>query len=102
MPPARTRALLVLLCACGNSHSTGFSSSDEAPSDAAAMSDDGVPPASSGDGGSVGEVFPSSDGAASIMTSPVSDAGIVLPANFVMTEHGGYALGPPILGDGAD
>jgi hypothetical protein len=27
---------------------------------------------------------------------------IMLPSNFVHTEFGGYALGPAIMGDGAD
>jgi fibro-slime domain-containing protein len=47
------------------------------------------------DGGTSGHFGPTPEGGAS------ADV-FVLPANFVPTEKGGYALGPPVTGDGSD
>jgi fibro-slime domain-containing protein len=101
MTVTRLRGLLVFVCACGSSPST-FSSSDETGPDASTSSDDASPDLTTPtDAGSGGGTFVSND-AASPVTTISGDGGIVLPANFVATEHGGYALGAPILGDGSD
>ncbi len=104
MPEARIwLAPLVLLCGCGSSKAAGFSPTEPGAPDGSATSDDATavaPPADAGSGGP--GVFASGDGAAGPTPVIVGDGGIVLPKNFVSTEHGGYALGPAILGDGAD
>jgi fibro-slime domain-containing protein len=86
---------LSLLLACGSGQSQGASRGDGASPDGAS----GIGAGSSGglslddSGLSFGDARP-----------PVvqGDGAIALPANFVPTELGGYALGPPILGGGAD
>jgi fibro-slime domain-containing protein len=102
MPAPRIQGvLIVLLCGCGSSSSASFSSSQLGAPDGATASSDATAFLSSADAGRAPEIFASSDAAAAI-PAPTGDGGLVLPANFVPTEHGGYALGPPILGDGAD
>jgi fibro-slime domain-containing protein len=85
------------LAGCGSSGNKGLIGLEE-PSDAS-QSDDMADPTPSGgdDGGSVTFV-PSDSGS----TLPIGDGSVTLPSNFVKTEHGGYALGPAIMGDGAD
>ena len=101
MTLTRHGVLLVFVSACG-SRPTTFSTSEETPPDASTTSDDASPLVGApADGGSGGGTFTSSD-AAPPATAVPGDGGIVLPANFVATEHGGYALGAPLLGDGAD
>ena len=103
MPAVRFRALLVFVCACGASHTTGFPSSVEQTSDAASSPDDGEPaPPAISDAGIGPGLFASSDASKTTIATTSGDGGIVLPANFVSTEHGGYALGAPLTGDGAD
>jgi fibro-slime domain-containing protein len=100
MPAARVCLLLVLLCACGSSKGPPFAQSGDDGTDASTTGGDAstfVPTPDAGGGGT----FVSSDAGATSPTT-ASDGGIVLPSNFVATEHGGYALGPSILGDGAD
>ena len=98
-------AVLAAACGagCGSSPSPGLGPPDPAggtSSDASSSSDDASSAGSTGDSGAGGG-FVAQD--ANVTTTPRSgDGGIVLPSNFVATEHGGYALGPAIEGDGAD
>jgi fibro-slime domain-containing protein len=94
--------LLALGAACGSSRGTaGFSSGDPEP-DSGTSADD----ATSGGSGSSGG---GSDAAPTLKLSdsghtPVGsgDGSVVLPSNFVTTELGGYALGPPITTGAGD
>jgi fibro-slime domain-containing protein len=103
MPAVRVSAALIVVAACGSTRGTPFSSSpDETVPDAAVTADDGAAPLVF-DAGSVPGPFTSSDAGKTPSTTMTSaDGGIVLPPNFVSTEHGGYALGAPLTGDGAD
>jgi fibro-slime domain-containing protein len=100
MPAARVHALLLFLCACGSSSKAAFGPSGDDGADAASPGDDASTFVPSGDAGGTGS-FVTGDATTGTPTTSV-DGGIVLPANFVATEHGGYALGPSILGDGSD
>jgi fibro-slime domain-containing protein len=75
----------------GTDTGTGASAGDSAPG--SQTTDDAGSPFGSllGDGGLVADDAP-----------VYSDGAIILPDNFVPTEHGGYALGPPITGAGLD
>lgn len=48
--------------------------------------------------GAIGTFTPTGDGA----SGATGDGAVSLPTNFVPTQFGGYALGPAIVGDGAD
>jgi fibro-slime domain-containing protein len=90
---ACTAAIVFTLFACGSSdNGSGFSPNG------GTHGDGGTGPGT-GDGsiGSFGDdsSFQGDDG------GTAGDV-FVLPANFVPTEHGGYALGAPLTGDGAD
>ena len=85
---------------CGSKGNSRFQPDDPGGSDAAGPAGDdasntGVPPA--GDGGA--PILALNDSGA---TGPIGDGAIVLPSNFVATELGGYALGPPITTGGGD
>jgi fibro-slime domain-containing protein len=86
---------------CGSKGgASGFQSGGAGtPDDAATGPDDA--------GGAV--VLPVGDGSAPMLSlndsgalGPIGDGSIVLPANFVATELGGYALGPAITTGGGD
>ena len=81
-------AVGVILAGCGSSQP-----------DRTSRGDASTPGAAAGDNGPVGTFNPGDAGA-----TAGDDGGgtVTLPANFVPTEFGGYALGAPILGDGAD
>jgi len=93
-----------LLMACGRGGAAGFGgveagSSEEASSGEDAPSGDDTDAAVAGglDGGFV--QLATGDGGGQ---APSGDGGLVLPGNFVTTELGGYALGPPITTGGSD
>jgi fibro-slime domain-containing protein len=90
----------ILAVACGSS-----SNSDGGPLTTPGVGTDG------GTGGGDGSLGNGDDGGGGGggHLGPGTDSGslgpadvFVLPDNFVPTEHGGYALGPPITGDGSD
>ncbi len=99
MRPARRMSVIAALLAltgCGSSTKGALSTSDSPDDSGAPPGADGAAPAADDDA----TVFMVGDA-----TTPVvsGDGGpVVLPANFVKTELGGYALGPAIAGDGAD
>jgi fibro-slime domain-containing protein len=89
-------ALGALLAGCGSSSGGGFAVGGETAGDA---SDTGDATFQTDDGGS--NSFLGGDGGGG--TGPVIiDGSVALPANFVATDKGGYALGPSIEGAGAD
>ncbi|MGH7269303.1 MAG: hypothetical protein ACREJ3_02640, partial [Polyangiaceae bacterium] len=88
------------LMACSSPASTSFPPSAADALDAGVAGDaGGFSPSGSSDSGF--GAFVASD-AGGVMTSGGDGGPLVLPSNFVPTEHGGYALGPAIEGDGAD
>jgi fibro-slime domain-containing protein len=97
---AALRLSVVLIAACGSSPAKGLGGSDQPGTDASSGDDATTFVTGSDDGGS-SMTFVPTDGSAG-PTGPIGDAALILPSNFVPTEHGGYALGPPIAGDGAD
>jgi fibro-slime domain-containing protein len=85
---------------CGAGTSSGFGEpGDDASTggDASAVEGSATPPSVGAEGGF--GTFTTDGGGRPTLSG---DGGIVLPSNFVKTEMGGYALGPPILGGGAD
>jgi fibro-slime domain-containing protein len=92
--------------ACGSSSPSSFSSTTPPPAGSSAPSpgeDAAAPPLTGGGtlgegglGGLIAEGGPLDDGGS------YSDGPLVLPANFVPTELGGYALGPAITSAGVD
>jgi fibro-slime domain-containing protein len=103
MSAPRLRVALVFLCACGSSKGTGgFSSSAEETPGTTTGGDASTLVTADAGGTGVGIFVASDAAAATTATPPAGDGGLVLPPNFVATEHGGYALGAPILGDGTD
>jgi fibro-slime domain-containing protein len=98
---ARLLCMSILVGGCGStSHDLGGSDS---PSDDGGGSGDpstssSSSSSSSSSGGNPG-TFTGSDASAG---QPIGDGSVTLPSNFVSTEFGGYALGAPIEGDGAD
>jgi fibro-slime domain-containing protein len=75
---------------------SSFDGSSGSSSSGSSSSGVGSAPTSSAPTG----VFLPGDAAAA--AAPVGDGSITLPKNFVATEHGGYALGEPLMGEGAD
>lgn len=93
----RSCAWLLVLAGCGSSGATPLGSAEGPAGDAGEWDDSSI--STSVDGG--GQVFKSCDAGAMTIVSGNGGA-IMLPSNFVHTEFGGYALGPAIMGDGAD
>jgi fibro-slime domain-containing protein len=91
LPTAALATMLIGACASGNAPSW----SDQLGGSAGGSGSGGTP---SGSGSS------STSGGPSGPISIANDAGqmmtVMLPANFVKTEFGGYALGAPIMGSG--
>src|SRR5271166_2095712 len=88
---------------CGSGGGSAFSGSTSdgtgAPDDASSSPDSTVvaPLTDAGPGG-----FFTSAEATTSRPALSGDGGIVLPANFVHTQFGGYALGPPLVDAGSD
>jgi fibro-slime domain-containing protein len=92
---------LFLGAGCGNGGASGFQAAQPSgTSDGAPLTEgasEGGPLPGGGDG-SV-PIFMSGDGG---RPGVIGDGAVVLPDNFVPTELGGYALGPPLTGSGSD
>jgi fibro-slime domain-containing protein len=86
--------------ACGSKPAPGFQSGDPSPVDGAGGGEPSdASQASTDDGGAPVLTLGDSGGRP---VGPIGDGSIVLPANFVPTELGGYALGPAITTGAAD
>ncbi len=89
-----------VVVACGSSPAQSTSGlPDAGPT---TSSDSAVSAPADQDGGSFGNLAGEAGSFASDDGSVYSDGSLVLPDNFVPTEKGGYALGPPITGEGLD
>jgi fibro-slime domain-containing protein len=98
---AVTLALVACSVGCGSKAATGFEVVGPQGTDDASGGQAADPDAGAGTPGDSGPGLVLSD-AASQTTGLVGDGSVVLPANFVATELGGYALGPPITTGVAD
>jgi fibro-slime domain-containing protein len=95
---AGSAASLVLAVACGSSQGDNGGAGSSSSGGSSGSGSGGGSGGSGSGGGSGGSLFGDgglSDGAA------LSDV-LVLPPNFVQTELGGYALGPPLQGGALD
>jgi fibro-slime domain-containing protein len=92
----------VLLAGCGSAKGASLAGdkgvADASDTDASFADDATVGP--SGDDG--GTLFMQGDSGTTGTPIVDFDGSVVLPANFVATDKGGYALGPSIEGDGTD
>jgi fibro-slime domain-containing protein len=89
--------IAVLVVACGSSsNSNGPDGPAAAPGADGGAGADGSLSNGDGGGGGGGHLGPNTD------SGDLTPDVFVLPDNFVPTEHGGYALGPPVTGDGSD
>jgi fibro-slime domain-containing protein len=84
---ATTTLAMVIACGSSGGHESGFGDGEGDGSTA-----------SGGDGGVGGGSDAASD-APALMVGDSAGGGYVQPADFVPTEHGGYALGPPLSDD---
>jgi fibro-slime domain-containing protein len=85
---------------CGSSGRAQLTVEGDGLLDASQTGDDTSSSGTSGGADDGSSTFMASDAGPGVL--PVGDGSVVLPANFVATEHGGYALGAAIQGDGSD
>ncbi len=92
--------MVLLLSGCGKSDVAGFGEGEGGSSEESSVGGD-VADASPSGGGDAGFIHLTPADSGKVPTVG-GDGGIVLPANFVMTEFGGYSLGPAITTGGLD
>ncbi len=86
---ATVTTAMVIACGSSGGHESGFGNGDGDGSTA-----------TGGDGGPGGGGSDASNDAPALMVGDSAGGGYVQPADFVPTEHGGYALGAPISDTG--
>jgi fibro-slime domain-containing protein len=92
-------AIALLLAGCGRNVAGGFGGGEDGAPDEASV---GVEVAEASPGGEDGSLLHLTTSDAGKQSTVSGDGGLVLPGNFVMTEFGGYALGPSITTGGLD
>jgi fibro-slime domain-containing protein len=97
--PVRVCAVGLFLAGCGSSSGNPAQGAQDGSTPVPSVPSS---PSAPGNNGMVGVFDPGDAGPAGGDDGGGAATPATLPANFVPTEFGGYALGAPILGDGAD